>query len=85
MPSITASQSPLIATLNYCKEKCVTKASQNWKHNVQLMNQYNVSRTIMGQTPPKSLVMAKRLAAPRTCAIRGGMWPWLIWKQSSNN
>jgi hypothetical protein len=43
------------------------------------VNQYNVSPTIMGQTPPTSLVMAKRQAPPRTHAIWNGMWPCAIW------
>jgi len=46
------------------------------------MNSYNVSRIVMGWTPPENLVMAKKQAAPRTCANWGGMWPCVIWKQS---
>jgi hypothetical protein len=38
------------------------------------MNWYNDSPIAMGWTPPKGLVMVKRQAAPRTCAIWGGMW-----------
>jgi hypothetical protein len=49
------------------------------------MSQYNVSHTIMGQTLLESLVMAKRLTTPKTSVIWSGMWPWMIWKQSSNN
>ncbi len=40
------------------------------------MNQYNVSSTTMGQTPPKGLVMAKKSIAPKTHVIWGGMWPY---------
>jgi len=46
---------------------------------------YNASPTIMGRTPPEGLVMAKRWFAPSTHAIWGGMWPYVIWKQSWNN
>jgi len=49
------------------------------------MNQYNVSFTIMGRTPPEGLVMAKWQALPKICAIRHGMWPCTIWEQSWNN
>jgi hypothetical protein len=49
------------------------------------MSQYYISFIIMGQTPPKDLIMAKRRATPKTCAIRHGMWPCMIWKQSLNN
>jgi len=30
----------------------------------------------------EGLVMDKRQVMPRTCAIRGGMWPLAIWEQS---
>jgi hypothetical protein len=82
---ITTSQPPLVATSNWCGEKCVAKASWKWKHRMQLMIRYNVSPTIMWWTPPKSLIMAKRLVVLRICAILGGMWPYAIWKKSWNN
>jgi hypothetical protein len=37
------------------------------------MSQYNVSFIVMGQIPPKGMVMAKRWAAPKMHAIWGGM------------
>jgi hypothetical protein len=40
--------------------KCVAKALWNWKHNLQLVNQYNVSPIIIKQTSLKGLVIAKR-------------------------
>jgi hypothetical protein len=43
------------------------------------MSWYNVSSIVMRQTPPKSLVMVKKEAAPRTCTIRYGMWPYMRW------
>jgi hypothetical protein len=49
------------------------------------MNQYYISCIIMGQTPPKDLVMAKRQTTPKTCAIWHGMSPCMIWEQSLNN
>ncbi len=82
---IIVSQSPLVTTLNWCGEKCVTKTLWNWRHKVQFVNQYNVSPTIMGQIPPKGLFMVKRQTVLRTCAIWGAMWPLAIWKQSWNN
>ncbi len=54
-------------------------------YKAQLVNWYNVSPIAMGQTPPKGLVMVKRQATPKTCAIWGGMQPCAIWKQSWNN
>jgi hypothetical protein len=80
MSWITTSQPPLIVTPNWCGEKCVTKASQNWRHKARLVNRYNGSPTAMGWIPPKGLVMAKRRAISRTCAIWGRMWPSAIWK-----
>ncbi len=53
-------------------------------HKAQLVNRYDISPIAMGQIPPKSLIMVKRWATPRTRAIRGGMWPYAIWKQSWN-
>jgi hypothetical protein len=79
------SQLPLVVILNWWEEKCVAKASWNWKHKVQLVCQCNVSPTTIGWTLPKGLVMAKRKDAPRTHAIQGGMWPLVIWKQNKNN
>ncbi len=46
MPWITTSQLPLIATLKWCREKCVTKMLWNWRHKTWLVNRYNVSYTI---------------------------------------
>jgi hypothetical protein len=85
MPWITISQPPLVATLNWCVEKCVTKVSWNWRHKTGFVNWYIVSPIAMERTPLKSLVMAKRQVALRTCVIWGGMWPCAIWKQSWNN
>jgi hypothetical protein len=73
MPRIIVSQLPLVVTPNWCGEKCVAKVSQNWRHKMRLLSQYNVSPTIMEQIPPKGLVMAKRRATPSTCAIYDGM------------
>jgi hypothetical protein len=56
MPWITISYPPLVATSNWCGEKCVTKASQNWRHKAWFVNQYNVPPFAMGWTPPKGLV-----------------------------
>jgi len=39
------------------------------------------SPIVMGQISPQGLVMAKRQAAPRTCAIWGEMWPYAIWNK----
>ncbi len=75
----------LVATLNWCGEKCVTKASQNWKHKVWIVSRYNVSPITMGRTPPRSLVMVKKQAVPKTLTIWSGMWPLTIWKKSWNN
>jgi hypothetical protein len=85
MPWIIVSHPPLVATLNWCGEKCATKVLQNWKHKTWPVSQYNVSLMVMGWIPPKGLVMAKRWAALRVCAIQRGMWPCAIWKQSSND
>ncbi len=79
------SQPPLITTPNWCGEKCVAKSSRNWRHQVRLVNIYNVSCTARGRTPPKGLVVAKKRTIPRTRAIWGGMWPYAIWKQSWNH
>ncbi len=49
------------------------------------MNQHNVPPIVMGWTPLEGLVMAKKHVAPRTHAIRGGLWPLAIWEQSWNN
>ncbi len=49
------------------------------------MNRYNASPIVMGQTPSKGLVMAKRQVASKTCAIWGRMLPYVIWEQSWNN
>jgi hypothetical protein len=62
MPWIIASQPPLVATLNWCEEKCVTKVSQNQRHKMWLVSRYNDSPITMGQTPLEGLVMAKRQA-----------------------
>jgi hypothetical protein len=64
---IIASQPHLIA--NLCGNKCVAKASWNWKHKVWLVNRYNVSFNIMEHIPPEGLVMVKSWAIPSTCAI----------------
>ncbi len=82
---ITISHPPLIATLNWCGEKCVAKVLRNWKHKTQIVNQYNVSPIAMGWTPLESLVMVKRWAVPKIHAIQSGMWLCAIWKQSWNN
>jgi hypothetical protein len=60
MLKIIVSHSPLVATPNWCGEKCVAKAFRNWRHKVQIMSWYNVFSTTMGQTPPKDLVKVKR-------------------------
>jgi hypothetical protein len=51
MSWIIVSQSPLVPTPNWCGKKCVTKTLKNWKHKAWLVNEYNVSPIIMGQTP----------------------------------
>jgi hypothetical protein len=84
IPWITTSHPPLVVIPNWCKEKCVTKASRNWKHKMRLVSQYNVSPMTMRQTPLEGLVMAKRQAVLRICAIQHGMWPCKIWEQSWN-
>jgi hypothetical protein len=84
MPWITISHPPLVTILNWCGEKCVAKASQNWKHKMQLVSHYNVSLITMGWIPFEGLIMAKKHVAPRICAIRYGMWPCAIWEQSWN-
>ncbi len=57
MLRITISRPPLVViTPNWCGGNCVAKASRNWRHKVRLVSQYNVSPTVMGQTPPKGLV-----------------------------
>ncbi len=82
MPWIIASQPPLVATPNWCGEKCVAKVSWNWsRQKMWLVSQYNVSHTAMWQTSPEGLVMAKRRATTRTHAIWGGTWPCTIWKK----
>jgi hypothetical protein len=43
---ITISQPSLVSTPNLCGEKCVAKASRNWKHKTWLVNWYNVSWAI---------------------------------------
>jgi hypothetical protein len=49
---------PLVATnLNWCKEQCVAKASQNYKHKAQLMNQYTILLIYQWDGPPTCLVM----------------------------
>ncbi len=68
---ITISQPPLVAIPNWCGEKCVTKASRNWRHKARLVSRYNDSPTTMGWTPLEGFVMAKRQVAPRTCVIWG--------------
>jgi hypothetical protein len=85
MPWIIISYRPLVATLNWCREKCVAKASWNWRHESWLMSWYNISPTIMGWIPFKGLFMVKKRATPRICAIRHEMWPCAIWEQSWNN
>jgi hypothetical protein len=72
---IIVSQPPLIATPNWCGEKCVTKASWNWRHKAQLCESTQWFPTTMGRIPLEGLLMAKRWAIPRMCAIWGGMWP----------
>jgi hypothetical protein len=84
MPWITISQPPLVAAPNWCGEKCVTKASQNWRHKTRLVSRYNVSPTTMGWTLLEGLVMVKKWVVPRTYVIWGGMWPCAIWEQSWN-
>ncbi len=49
------------------------------------MSQYNVSPIAIGWTPPKGLAMAKKQFVPKTHAIWGEMWPYVIWEQSWNN
>jgi len=85
MPWIIVSHPPLVTTLNWCGEKCVVKASQNWRHKVQLMSWYNVFTTTMGWTPLEDLVKVRRRATLNTCVIQRGMWPCVIWEQSWNN
>ncbi len=58
---------------------------QNWRHKMQLVNWCNNSPTTMGQNPHKGLVMVKRWATPRACAIWHEMWFCAIWEQSWNN
>jgi hypothetical protein len=85
MPWIIVSHPPLVTTPNWCGEKCVAKASRNWRHKVQLMNQYNVFITTMGWTLLEDLVKVRREVVAKTCAIQRGMWPCVILKQSWNN
>jgi hypothetical protein len=85
MPWIIVSHPPLVTTPNWCGEKCVVKTSWNWRYKTRFVNQYNISLMAMGRTPPEGLVMAKRWATLRICAIRRGMWLCAIWKQSWNN
>jgi len=85
MPWIIVSHSPLVATPNWCEEKCVAKMLQNWRLIMWLVNSYNISHVTMGWTPLKGLVMAKRWAAPNICVIQCGMWPCAIWQLSWNN
>jgi hypothetical protein len=42
-------------------------------YKAQLVSQYNVSPTPMGQISPKGLVMVKRWIAPKEHAIQDGM------------
>ncbi len=81
MQWITISQSLLVVIPNWCGEKCVVKYSQNWRHKVWLVNWYNVSLIVIGWTPFKGLIMVKKWATPRTCAIWGGMWPCVKWNK----
>jgi len=60
IPWIITSHPPLVATPNWCMEKCVAKASQNLKHKTWLVSRYNASPMVMGKTPLESLVIAKR-------------------------
>jgi len=55
--------------------KMCYKGVAKLKHKVWLVSQYNVSATVMGQTPPKGLFMVKRSIVLKTCAIQGGMCP----------
>jgi hypothetical protein len=82
---IITSQQPLVTTPNWCGEKCVPKASQNWKHKARLVSQYNVFPTTMEQIPHEGLFMVKRRTTLRTHAIHGKMWPCAVWKQCLNN
>jgi len=67
MSWIIVSHSPLVATPNWCGEKCVAKTLQNWRHKMWLVNWYNISHTTLRQTPVEGLVMAKRWTTPKIC------------------
>jgi hypothetical protein len=51
------------------RDKCVAKASQNWRHKTCLVNWYNIFLTTMEQIPLEVLVMAKRWDIPKTCNL----------------
>ncbi len=76
MPWIIVSHPPLVVISNWCREKCVAKASQNWKHKTWIVNQYNVSPITMGWIPLDGLVMVKRWVAPRYVGFDVGKQSW---------
>jgi hypothetical protein len=69
MPWIIISHPPLVVTPNWCGEKGVAKTSKNWKNKAWFLSRHNAFFMVMERIPLENLVMAKRRAIPRICAI----------------